>query len=89
VGRVQRAPDGLSWRAVQGARGYVVELLDGDGELLWKSEELSTVQAPWPKAEAGTPGRYYWRVLAVPEGGGEAVPSPLKAIDIGITASHP
>jgi hypothetical protein len=89
VGRVQRAPDGLSWRAVQGARGYVVELLDGDGELLWKSEEITAIHTPWPKGIAEAPGRYYWRVLAIRDAGGEPIPSNLQAFEIGVSASRP
>lgn len=89
VGRVPRAPDGLYWRPVQGARSYVVELLDGDGELLWKSEEVTAIHTPWPQGVAEALGRYYWRVLAIPDAGGEPTPSSLQAFEIGVSASRP
>ncbi len=89
VGEVSGIPGELSWRPVEGARGYLVELLDAKGELLWKSEELAVTGTPWPQVVHAAPGRYYWRVLAVPEGGGKAVASHLESFEIGISASRP
>ncbi len=86
LGALEGAPGALSWRPVEGARGYVVELLDGDGELLWKSGELTATTLPWPGAVAPQPGRYYWRVLAIPSEGGPPVASELGAFDLGVTA---
>jgi len=89
VGPVVEPPAELSWKPVRGARGYVVELLDGDGELLWKSEELTATRAPWPQGVEAPHGRYYWRVLAVPEAGGEPVASQLQELEVGISANRP
>jgi len=87
LGSFQGIPDELSWRPAEGARGYIVELLDGDGELLWMSEELATTKASWPKTVTVGPGRYYWRVLAIPAGGGDPVASDLETFDVGVIAT--
>jgi len=87
LGTLAGTPGELSWRPVEGARGYVVELLDGDGELVWKSEELKVTSTPWPRKIAAAPGRYYWRVLAIPEGGGEPAASDLESFDVEVSAS--
>jgi hypothetical protein len=42
----------------------------------------------WPEAVPTAPGRYYWRIVATPEGGGEAVPSDLEVFEIGVSASR-
>jgi len=87
LGAVPGDPGVLSWRAAEGARGYIVELLDADGELLWRSDEVAGTYTRWPSAVRPAPGRYYWRVLAVPEAGGKPVASGLESFEIGATAS--
>ena len=82
LGRLQAAPSAFWWEPVDGARGYRVELLDGDGETLWRSPETVEPRLPWPDGVVRSPGRYYWRVLAVPAGGGGEVASPLVVFDI-------
>ncbi len=82
VGRLEGLPDGFAWKPVEGARGYIVELLDGDGNPVWRSTEITGVTVPWPQEVERSPGRYYWRVLAVPGSGGPPVPSELVAFDI-------
>ncbi len=82
VGRLDGLPDGFAWKPVEGARGYIVELLDGDGNPVWRSTEVTGVRIPWPQEVERSPGRYYWRVLAVPGSGGPPVPSELVAFDI-------
>lgn len=89
LGPVAEPPDSFSWRPVPEARGYVVELLDGDGELLWRSGEVAGAMVPWPATVERPPGRYYWRVLSIPEEGGAAVGSPLESFDLGATSSLP
>ena len=84
-------PDAVdfSWDSVAEARGYIVELFDGDGEILWTSGEVTTTGVGWPEGVEAVPGRYYWRVLVVSEGRGRPIPSPLEAFDVGISASRP
>ncbi|MFV2073026.1 MAG: hypothetical protein ACC742_10300 [Thermoanaerobaculales bacterium] len=79
----------FSWKPVPGARGYIVELFDGDGETLWTSGKVATTSIGWPADVEVVRGRYYWRVMVVSEGLEDAVPSLLEAFDVGISASHP
>lgn len=67
----------FSWRGVEGAIGYTVELLDDRGEPIWTSDPLDGLSAPWPPAVEPESGRYLWRVCAHFEDGEEPVASPL------------
>lgn len=75
-------PAAFSWQGIPGAGAYRIELLSADAELLWSSEALEETSHPWPDEVVAEPGRYYWRVLALPEAGGEPVPSELVAFDL-------
>ena len=88
LGVLSSAPGAFSWQPVPGARGYLVELLDGDGEPLWRSGEVTDVRVAWPETVPAAPGRYYWRVLAVPQSGGAPVASELVSFEIGLSASR-
>lgn len=73
------------WQPVDGARGYVVELLDGNGEPVWTGTETAATELDLPGDVRLAPGPYYWRVVAVtPQG--QRLPSELVAITV--TAPH-
>jgi hypothetical protein len=75
-------PEGFSWDATPAARAYRVELLDSEGESLWRSGEMSETSVPWPDEVPPNPGRYYWRVIAILADRGEAVASRLVSFDL-------
>jgi hypothetical protein len=72
LGAVARWPERLRWSASDGARGYRVRILDAEGEVIWTSPLVAATEIPWPSAVAPRPGRLYWQVIALPEGGREA-----------------
>jgi hypothetical protein len=76
------APRRFSWSGIATARGYEVELLDADGEPLWKSAFVTEESVPWPQNVPPEPGRYYWRVVATLAEGGERIASPLVSFDL-------
>ncbi len=88
-GQVDQPPEIFSWQPVDGARGYIVELFDGDGELLWKSDEVAASPTAWPPEIAAAPAHYYWRVLVASEMNGEITVSELEAFEILSTTNHP
>jgi hypothetical protein len=71
---------GFSWSGSPAIGRYAVELLDGDGAVLWRSAETDQLQIPWPEAVDKAPGTYYWRVLAVD--GGHDVSSELVRFEL-------
>jgi hypothetical protein len=75
-------PRGFSWDGTPAARAYRVELLDSEGEPLWRSGELSETSIVWPSEVPPEPGRYYWRVIAILADRGEAVASRLVSFDL-------
>jgi hypothetical protein len=72
LGAVARWPERVRWSATDGARGYRVRILDAEGELIWTSPLVAATEIAWPAAVAPRPGRLYWQVIALPEGGREA-----------------
>jgi hypothetical protein len=64
----------------------VVEILDGDGELIWSSQESTATEMDWPVEITPEPGRYYWRVV-VTGAGDKKIASELVAFEL--SASHP
>ncbi len=85
IGTVPRTPSALTWQGVPGISSYRVELLSRDGELLWEGEtdEETSIELPHGTAEA--PGRYFWRVVAIPTPGARtstAVTSEMVAFEL-------
>jgi hypothetical protein len=72
LGTVSRWPERLRWQPAAGARAYRVRILDAEGELVWTSPLVPATEVAWPAEAAPRPGRWYWQVIAVPEGGREA-----------------
>jgi len=79
---VAGAPERFTWQGIAAGQGYEVELLDADGESLWKSGVVSDESVPWPEAVPPEPGRYYWRVVAILAERGERIASPLVSFDL-------
>jgi hypothetical protein len=69
------------WQPLNSSIGYRLELLDGFAEPLWAGEVGQTDSYPWPVDLAKHPGRYYWRVTALLEHGGELA-SELASFEI-------
>ena len=86
MGSVSAPPSTFSWQGVAGARAYRVELLTGDGEPLWEGDTVEGTSLDWPGEVPVEPDRYYWRVLALSEGGREPTVSELAAFDLAATA---
>lgn len=82
IGRVETVESGFSWRAATPPETYFVELLNSDGEHLWKSPETASTSIDWPSSVSPAAGRYYWRVTALPAEGGERTASTLVAFDL-------
>jgi len=72
VGAVARWPEQLRWSASDGARAYRVRILDAEGDVIWTSPLVAATAVAWPAEVAPRPGRLYWQVIALPEGGREA-----------------
>jgi len=72
VGAVARWPEQLRWSASDGARAYRVRILDAQGDVIWTSPLVAATAVAWPVEVAPRPGRLYWQVIALPEGGREA-----------------
>jgi hypothetical protein len=83
LGAVARWPESLRWEASAGARAYRVRILAADGEPVWASALVAGTSVAWPASVGPRPGRLYWQVIALPEGGGEAdaVASVVGSID--------
>lgn len=87
IGTMEKPPSGFTWRALDGARSYRIELMDGSGETIWVSEPVPGTFASWPSAIVPGSGRYYWRVVAIAMTGSSAdVASPLVAFDLDPSA---
>jgi hypothetical protein len=71
----RRSPVTLSWGAAPGGT-FEVQVLDADGNALWKAEKLTACRAEYPADAPGLkPGvRYYWRVTAACPDGKETSP---------------
>lgn len=82
VGRVESVDNGFSWRAAKPPETYVVELLDSEGEHLWTSPATGQTHLDWPPAIPARAGRYYWKVTASPDEGGEPTASILASFDL-------
>ena len=82
VGTIMVPPVAFSWQGTPAAGAYRIELLSADAELLWSSEAIEETSSPWPDQVVAEPGRYYWRVLALPQAGGEPAASELVAFDL-------
>jgi hypothetical protein len=78
----------LSWRTVNSTAPVVVEVLDGDGELVWTSSETATTSVTWPGRMIPGPGTYYWRVVADDPAAGK-VASELASFELVLSASPP
>lgn len=81
----------LEWAAAEPQRPVVVEVLDADGELIWRSRDITDSHVGWPTAQATAPGRYYWRVVGT-GAGDKQVASDLvsfQLVDETVTASPP
>jgi hypothetical protein len=72
LGAVRIWPERLRWSASDGARAYRVRILGSEGDVIWTSPLVAATEIPWPAEVAPRPGRLYWQVLALPEGGREA-----------------
>lgn len=72
VGAVARWPERLRWSASDGARAYRVRILGAEGDVIWTSPLVAATEIAWPAEVAPRPGRLYWQVIALPEGGREA-----------------
>lgn len=82
VGLIRSRPAELSWQAPDAASVFVVELLDGSGELLWTSDEVAAAAVTLP-ADLDLPdGRYYWRVHSFGVGPDAEQVSELVAFDL-------
>lgn len=74
-------PASFKWEPVKGARGYVVELFDKQGGLVWTSPETDAREIDWPDQPRAAEGLYYWRVTAIgPDG--STWPSDLVSFTI-------
>jgi hypothetical protein len=84
VGRLSTAPAAFRWEALPAARAHRVELLDGSGEPLWTSPEVTGTSLAWPAAVAARPGTYYWQVVAIAQSGraADASTSPMVSFEI-------
>jgi hypothetical protein len=78
----------LSWQAVGSPASAVVEVLDGDGELVWTAPETTATSVTWPGGMIAGPGRYYWRVVAHDSSAG-TVTSELASFELVLSASPP
>ena len=76
----------LRWSGPDPAPPAVVEILDGDGEIIWTSPETEASEVRWPKNVTATPGRYYWRVIVTGDGD-KKISSALVSFDL--TSSRP
>lgn len=76
----------LRWSGPDPVPLAVVEILDGDGEIIWTSPETEAREISWPKDVTATPGRYYWRVV-VTGAGDKKISSTLVSFEL--TASRP
>ncbi|MET0554453.1 MAG: hypothetical protein ABW221_15520 [Vicinamibacteria bacterium] len=72
LGDALRWPGRLRWTASAGAGAYRVRILDAEGDLIWTSPLVTATEIPWPAEVAPRPGRFYWQVIALPQGGREA-----------------
>lgn len=79
--RVAETPR-FTWSRSEGATGYTVELLDGEGERLFTSERTTATSLPWPAAVEPRAGAYYWRVVAHLDDGEDPLPSPLVFFEL-------
>lgn len=89
MGEVAGLPLSFSWQAPASVDGFVVELLDGEGEPLWTSPETVKTEVPWPSDLEAKAGRYYWRVHSYGRGSVGVSSSDLIVFDIvpGVTAN--
>jgi hypothetical protein len=72
LGAVGSWPERLRWTATDGARAYRVRILGPEGDLIWTSPLVAATEIAWPAEIAPRPGRLYWQVIALPQGGREA-----------------
>lgn len=84
VGRLTAAPAAFRWEPLPDARAHRLELLDGSGELMWTSPEVTGATLAWPADLRPRPGTYYWQVVAVATNGrpADAATSPLVSFVI-------
>jgi hypothetical protein len=84
VGRLAAAPTAFRWSPLATARAHRLQLLDGSGELLWTSLDVTGTSLAWPSAVAAKPGTYYWQVIAVAPNGRavDEVTSPMVSFEI-------
>jgi hypothetical protein len=82
IGSVEEEPRRFTWSPASGARAYRIELFDGRGELLWRSGSLEGTELDLPPEVELERGVYYWRVSALPLGGGRPSASPLASFDL-------
>ena len=77
----------MKWTAGGTTPSVFVEILDGDGELVWTGPETASTTEIWPGEEVPGPGRYYWRIL-VRDRHAREVDSELVSFDL-VSASRP
>ena len=49
-----------------------MRILGAEGDLIWTSPLVTATEIAWPAEIAARPGRLYWQVIALPQGGREA-----------------
>ena len=81
VGLLRSVPAMFRWQGLDSSFRFTIELLDRDGELLWRSDELVGTETAWPADVPALPGRYYWRVWSADEDGRTSA-SPMTAFDL-------
>ncbi len=70
----------LTWTPSDPAAPVVVEIFDGDGELIWTGHEMTDSRLRWPTEIAEQPSRFYWRVVSLSPVAGR-VPSDLVSVE--------
>ena len=82
MGRLSEPPREFHWHAVSGRVRYRVQLLSGEGQPLWTSDETDEASLARPSTLRLGPGGYYWQVLARPLDGGDPVACPMVRFEI-------
>ena len=85
------AEPSFAWNGMAEAQSHSFELVDGTGELLWQSAELTANSIGWPADIERAPGTYYWRVVANLDDPTQRVASPLASFELiaAPDAEHP
>jgi hypothetical protein len=83
VGRIEAPPARFRWHGLPGAVAYRVVLLDGNGEPVWSSADVTEPSCAWPSRLPLAPGTYSWQVIATlrVSSGTEPAASPLVTLE--------